>query len=246
MGSTMEVKRPDTGLVRVMLMFLMVLALMFAARDVHAAKKDKSMCDGLKGAAKGFCTAAAALGCGAPTKHQKQCDVLGDKFEALTGDTPPWEDPPPPPPPPPPTGLSVTLGLDVDAFDLDTRTMCENALGAACNLGNPDDIVPPNDFWVSVDDQAPDVAVFVPVLVCDFPVFTVGIAVLPNTPFASVDSSTLAQLLAEGKFAEDLTEVGLAAGDTLVIRTCDLGYFKVGNATFVGNSVTLSYDELHF
>ena len=118
MGSAnvISVSRRTASALRSLLVLAFALAWIAASGSVHAAKKDTSMCDGLKGAAKGLCTAAAALGCGESTKHQKQCDALGEKFEALTGNLAPWEAPPPPPPPP--TGSTVTLFYDVDAFDL--------------------------------------------------------------------------------------------------------------------------------
>ena len=78
MGSA-TVTTVSTSRIATMLRSLFVLAFAFAwmaaSADVHAAKKDTSLCDGLTGAAKGLCTAAAALGCGEATKHQKQCDV---------------------------------------------------------------------------------------------------------------------------------------------------------------------------
>ena len=226
---------------RSLLVALLALAWFFASGNVHAAAKDTSMCASLKGAAKGLCTAAASLGCGEATKHQKQCDALGDKFEALTGDVPPWEDVPPPPPPP--SGPSVTLAFDVDAFDLETGTKCEGALGSACNEGNVEDIVQPNDFWMSFDFEQPSMAVLVPVLTCSSPEFTAAIAIVPSTiPYESVDGTLLGSL----EFSTNLIEVMMAPGDTVVLQTCDLGYFKIGNVSIVGNSVTVSYGELDF
>ena len=226
-----------------MLRSLFVLAFAFAwmaaSADVHAAKKDTSLCDGLTGAAKGLCTAAAALGCGEATKHQKQCDALGDKFEAVTGQLPPWEEPVDPPVPPGPT---VTLVFDSDAFDLETGTLCEDALGADCNQGDTEFFRQPNDFWMSFDVGQPTEAILVPVLVCNSPVFTVGVAVLAGTPFANVDSSMLGSL----DFQENVLEAPLGAGDTIVLRTCDLGYFKIGNMSIASDQVTVAYEELHF
>jgi len=230
--------RRTASVLRSLVVLSFALAWIAASGDVHAKAKDKSMCDGLKGAAKGVCTAAAALGCGDPTKHQKQCDVLGDKFETLTGQLPPWEEPVDPPPPP---GPSVTLFYDTDAVDLETGQLCEDALGAACNGGDVFNIRPPNDFWMSLDFAQPGQAVLVPVLVCDLPTDTVAVAVVAGTPFASVDAS----IIASGNFQENVPEVSFGAGDTLVLRTCDLGYFKIGNLVVGPDRATVSYERLN-
>jgi hypothetical protein len=243
-----NVARRSLAAMRAWLVVAFAAASLAASADALAAKKDTSMCDGLKGAAKGFCTAAAALGCGASTKHQAQCDALGDKFEALTGDTPPWEvvEPPPPPPPPPPAdGTSVTLGFDSDALDLDTGMLCVGALGAECNAGDTEFIVPPNDFWMSFDAEQPGFAVFVPVLACDqetTPGATAGIAVLLGVPFASVDGSVIGTV----ELSENIIEASIGPNDTIVIRTCDEGYFKVGVVSLDAFAVTLVNKELEF
>jgi hypothetical protein len=220
-----------------LLVLTFALAWIAAAGDVHAAKKDTSMCDGLKGAAKGFCTAAAALGCGAPTKHQKQCDALGDKFETLTGQLPPWEKPVDPPPPPPPV---LTLMYDTDAFDLEAGTLCEDALGAPCNMGETGFFQSPNDFTMSLDVQYPNEAIFVPVLACVPPVNNVGVAFLAGTPFAAVDSSILGMV----EFLENVLEVPFDAGDTIVLRTCEGNFFKIGNVVIGPDGATFAYERL--
>jgi len=229
-------------MLRSLLVMAFALAWIAASGDVHAAKKDKSMCDGVANAAKGVCTAAAALGCGTSNKHQKQCDVLGDKFEVLTGQLPPWEAPPPPPPPP--TGLSATLLYDFDGFDLDldNGTLCPDALGKECNQGNTEFIDEPNDFWLSWDLD-PNAVVFVPVLGCDDPGRTVGVAPLIGTPFASVDASWLGSLIT---FQEDVLEVSIGAGDTVVVRTCGLNYFKIGIVEIGTDRATIKYEQLQF
>lgn len=225
---------------RSLLVTMLALAWIAASGNAHAAKKDTSMCSALTGAAKGLCTAAASLGCGEETKHQKQCDALGDKFEALTGDTPPWEVVEPPPPPPP-TGQTVTLAFDFDAFDLETGTPCRDALGAACNGFDTEFILQPNDFFMAFDAEQADHAVLVPVLTCGSTEFVVGIALVPGeTPYELVDEA-LAQTL---EYTDNPLEIAMGPGNTIVLRTCDLGYFKIGNVTVDGNSVTISYDEL--
>lgn len=207
------------------------LAWFAASGSAHAAK-DVSMCAGLKGAAKGLCTAAAALGCSATAKHSAQCDALGDKFEALTGNVPPWE----PPPPPPPPGPTATLLFGIDAFDLDTDTLCMNALGSACNQSDPVDIRPPNDFWLDVDLANADGAIFVPVLTCNSPEITVSVGVT-SVPFADVTLSTPTDPV--------LTEEAIGPGDTIVLRTCDGNYFKIGNVSIVTGGATVSYEKLY-
>ena len=243
MGTTMRLGNLKATIARLAWLFLFAIACVGAVRDAHAAKKDASMCDGLKGKAHGVCMAAAALGCSDAGKHQKQCDALGDKFEALTGDVPPWEAPPPPPPPPPPSsGTMETLAFDTDALDLETGSPCRNALGAACNQDDTGFIRPPNDFWMSFDPESPTEAIFVPVLACDSSEFIVGVAVLTGVPFASVDASMLESLV----FQETALEVPMGPGDTVVLRTCDVGFFKIGNVAVGANVVTFSYEELGF
>lgn len=240
MSSTDDRLRLMALMLRTMLLAI-ALAWLATPGVAQAAKKDTSMCAGLTGKAHGLCTAAAALGCGDVTKHQKQCDALGDKFEALTGDTPPWEAPPPPPPPPP-TGTTVQLSFDTDTIDLETGTPCLNALGADCNFGDTEFIRPPNDFWMSFDLESPAEAIFVPVIACDSSLFVVGVAVLTGVPFADVTSSMLGSL----DFQETVLEVPIGPNDTVVLRTCDVGYFKIGNVAIGSNVVTVSYEELEF
>jgi hypothetical protein len=194
------------------------LAWIAASGEVHAAKKDKSMCDGLTGAAKGFCTAAAALGCGAPTKHQKQCDALGDKFEALTHTVPPWEKPVDPPPP------DGAMKYDTDGFDLETATLC--ALGAECNLSDTDAFHQPSDFSMSLDENQ---TIFFPVLECIFA--NVGVSRVTGVAYADVNFSTLDLFPLE----EGIAAVDFAPGDTIVLRTCEGNHFKIGNLV-VGTS----------
>lgn len=239
MGSATVVlaSRRTAGALRSLLVLAFALAWIVAAGNVHAAKKDTSMCDGLKGAAKGLCTAAAALGCGESTKHQKQCDALGDKFEALTGQLAPWEAPPPPPPPP--SVPTVTLFYDIDAFDLESATLCEDALGAPCNQSDPVNFREPNDFWMTFDFAFPDEAIVVSTA-CDDGLFTSGVEVLAGVPFASVDASIIGSL----DFLD--TEAPLSAGDTIVIRTCNLVYFKIGNAVVGTDRATVAYEQLPF
>jgi len=220
-------------MLRSLLAVAFALAWIAASGNAHAAKKDTSMCDGLKGAAKGLCTAAAALGCGDATKHQKQCDALGDKFEALTGQLAPWEAPPPPPPPPP--APTVTLFYDLDAFDLDGAMLCEDVLGADCNQSDPVNVREPNDFWMTVETgQAIVVAAG-----CDDDLFHSGVGVV-HLPFASVDASVI------GDLPFDLTEAPLGAGDTIVIRTCGLTYFKIGPVDVGTDRATVAYEQLIF
>jgi len=40
-------------------------------------------------------------------------------------------------------------------------------------------------------------------------------------------------------------EVSFGAGDTLVLRTCDLGYFKIGNLQVGPDRATVSYQRLN-
>jgi len=221
-----------TRMLHALLVAAFAFAWIAASGNAHAAK-DVSMCAGLKGAAKGLCTAAAALGCSATAKHSAQCDALGDKFEALTGNTPPWE----PPPPPPPGGLTVTLLFGLDAFDLDSDTLCMNALGNTCNQSNPVDVVPPNDFWLDVDFAHPDGAIFIPVLDCQAPGITVSVGIT-TVPFADVTQATPTTPVG--------SEVAIGPGDTIVIRTCDLNIFKIGNVSIVTDGATVSYEELFF
>ena len=220
---------------RSLLVLAFALAWIAASGSVHAKAKDKSMCDGLKGAAKGVCTAAAALGCGEPTKHQKQCDALGDKFETLTGDLPPWEEPVDPPPPPP-TGKTVTLMYDSDAFDLDTEFLCEDALGAACNQDAVDSFREPNDFTLSLDVLFPDEAILV-LVQCDDVTATVEVTVLRDTPFADVNVSTPLD-------PQVLSEVAFTSADTIVVRTCNGGFFKIGNVDVGFDRATVAYEQL--
>ena len=169
--------------------------------------------------------------------------MLGDKFEALTGQLPPWEEPVDPPPPPP-TGLSATLLYDFDGFDLDldNGTLCPNALGTACNQGNTEFIDEPNDFWLSWD-MNPDAAILVPVLGCEDPQRTVGVAVLAGTSFASVDASWLGTSI---DLQENVLEVSFGAADTVVMRTCGLNYFKIGVVEIGTDRATVKYEQLQF
>ena len=231
MNATVVPEGRTAGMLRSLLVLSFALAWIAVSGNVHAAKKDKSMCDGVAKAAKGVCTAAAALGCGESTKHQKQCDVLGDKFESLTGQLPPWEEPVDPPPPP---GVSATLFYDADAFDLDEEALCEGALGAPC-------FQEPNDFWMSWDGN-PAAAVLVPVLGCADPTRTVGVAVLVGTPYASVDGTWFGLI----DFQENVLEASFGAGDTVAVRTCDLNYFKIGVLDIGTDRATITYEQLPF
>ena len=222
-----EATKRTAIVLRSLLLLAFALAWMAASGNVHAAK-DKSMCDGLKGAAKGVCTAAAALSCGTSAKHQKQCDVLGDKFEALTGDLPPWEEPPPPPPPP----SGPLLMYDIDTFDLEAGAACEGTVAVPCVFG------PPSDFWVAQDLVNTNSAILVPVGGCVAANYAV--AVVPNTPYASVTLAMFDDLV----FQENVADVPFSGSDTLVMRPCEGMYYKIGNWDIDADGVTFSAELL--
>jgi hypothetical protein len=212
---------------RSLLLLAFALAWMAASGNVHAAK-DKAMCDGVKGAAKGVCTAAAALSCGTSAKHQKQCDVLGDKFEALTGQVPPWE---PPPPPPPPVGGPLLM-YDIDTFTLGGGTVCEGTVAIPCIFA------PPSDFWVAQDLLQTDSAILMPVGGCVASNYAV--AVVANTPYASVTLAMFEDLVLQ----DNVAAVPFGLSDTLVMRTCEGMYYKIGNWDIDADGVTFSAGPL--
>lgn len=49
-----------------------------------------AMCEGLSGAAFGLCTAAVNVGCDNEETRKNGCAKIEEKFEQITGDTPPW------------------------------------------------------------------------------------------------------------------------------------------------------------
>lgn len=248
MSSTAKPTSPTTKMLRSMLLAAVVLTWMGAASESQAAKPDP-LCDGLTGVARGLCSAASALGCGESAKHQKQCDALADKYEQRTGLPPPWEEPVYP-------SQTATLAFDADVFDLETGELCEDALlgEAACNDNDVTSARPPNDFWIAYDFGAPNPAMLVHNQDCGS-LATPEIAFLDGVPFSSVDSSVLSTLA----FQVDLIAFPFDPDDTIVLRTCDGYFFKIGNArcnddfssqcmsteTGVG-TVTVDYERLEF
>jgi hypothetical protein len=220
MNSIAEPTNPATKLSRALVMAAIVLAWMAASGEVRAAKPDP-MCDGLTGLQRGLCSAATALGCGQSTKHQKQCDVLAARYEKLTGLPPPWEEPVYP-------SQSVILSFDTDAVDVETGTVCTVFVdGVACNDSDTTTMRPPYVFGFVRVEGEPNPAVLFHNQDCGIGSSnTPGIAFLDGTPFGSVDSSVLATLTLEN----DLIALPLDPDDTVVLRTCDGNYFKVGNA----------------
>lgn len=219
MSSTVETTSLTTKMLRALLLAAIVLTWMGAAGEARAAKPD-AMCDGLSGVARGLCKAASALGCEQPGKHQKQCDILAEKYEAQTGLPPPWEEPVYP-------SQTVTLAFDYDVIDLETGTLCDDALAVPAGCNDPEGIAirPPNDFWIAYMFGEANPAVLFHNQDCGSSTATPGIAFLEGTPFHSVDSSVLPSLT---------FDVGLVASpfdpdDTIVLRTCDGNYFKIGN-----------------
>ena len=55
-----------------------------------ADKPDFSLCDGLKGAAKGLCHAGIAVGC--DQEASNACEQIEEQYTAKTGNEPPWAD----------------------------------------------------------------------------------------------------------------------------------------------------------
>ena len=215
-------------MLRGILAALVGLAWMAAADDARAAK-DKSMCDGLSGSLKGWCTAAASLGCGVDGKHAKTCDALADKFEGVAGAPPPWEDPVDPPP----TVDFVDLILDSEGFDLDADIKCPDyVLGNVC----PGPVTDDTDFWATVHDVDDTLVVLVLTTACTDIGAAIGVKVIP-LPFSDVDVLDVTGL------ESGVTEVALGANDTMIIRTCGDNYFKVGNRSFGTGTVRLEYEQ---
>jgi hypothetical protein len=112
-----------------------------------------------------------------------------------------------------------------------------NALGNTCNQSNPVDVVPPNDFcWTSTSPIRMARSSF-PVLDCQAPGITVSVGIT-TVPFADVTQATPTTPVG--------SEVAIGPGDTIVIRTCDLNIFKIGNVSIVTDGATVSYEELFF
>lgn len=210
-----------------MLQLLVVAAFAIAglaSGDVQA-RKAPSACDGLKGVAKGLCTAADALGCGDATKHRSVCQKLGDKFEDATGSAPPWE---PVVPPPPTDEQTVTITFEVEAFALVTGQYCDDPLSYDC------------DF--SIADGPGDDAIFVPVA-CD-PLFSDK-----NYRVAVIDGADLAY--EDIEFGMDYGfgdpnngPQSFGPGQTVVLQTCDGEFFKIGKLLKGDGQATMVYQQL--
>jgi hypothetical protein len=248
----MERMSRTATVLRSLLLAAVVLTWMGASGEARAAKPDP-LCEGLSGVARGLCSAASALGCGESTKHQRQCDMLADKYEQQTGLPPPWEEPVYP-------SQSATLAFDFDAFDLETGTLCEDALVSAveCNAFDATSTIrPPNDFWIAYMSGETNPAMLVHNLDCgEGSSSTPAIAFLEGTPFGSVDSSILSTI----ELGTDPVVAPLDPDDTVVLRTCDGFFFKIGNMVCndgtgegqcqsgeVGlNTVRVDYERLEF
>jgi hypothetical protein len=121
---------------------------------------------------------------------------------------------------------------DADAFDLESGLRCEGGLGADC-------FVEPDDFWISFDAGTPNLAILVPVLGCADPTRTVGVAVL-GTPYANV--LTLGPYI--GSLQDNVLEASFGVGEAILLRTCDLRYYKIGPVEIGADRATFAYEEL--
>ena len=52
-------------------------------------------------------------------------------------------------------------------------------------------------------------------------------------------------MLLRPHFLDNVLEQSFGAGDTIVLRTCDLGYYKIGNLQVGQDRATVSYERLN-
>lgn len=122
---------------------------------------------------------------------------------------------------------TVTLEAESDVLDLDAGTIVDSSTIAPTALAGADVRFAYNA------DRTPHSVVF-PVAAAVELAFVAGVA------FDGVSSTDIASLT----FSAEATDLPFSANDCVVVHTDEGAYFKLGNVTESGISITFNYEQL--